>query len=137
MATLDDFAPRTERRKADRAELARRVVDLAGEYQLAAWHSPEEPGSRQTDVDVKGPHGLKVTVRFDGYSPQREPDTYVLSWHGVDAGVRLNPGKFGNVNYAHGHKATDIVHGSGQLLALLRRRFASIRDDSAFVTGES
>jgi hypothetical protein len=124
----------TERRKADRLAMALQVVDLAGEYKLAAWHRPEQDGTRRTDVDLLCPHGLAVTVRFRGSSPQREPDTYVLSWYGVEEGTRLHPGMFGNVNPCYGHKATDVAHGFAQLLRILRERFAVIRDGSAFIT---
>jgi hypothetical protein len=135
---LDEFAPLTERRKADRAIMAHRVVDLASEYGLAAWHRPELPGSRETPVDLAGPHGLRTTVRFRGDSPQPEPDTYVLSWYGVDhpvpdSGIRLNPDRFGDVNPHHGCKATDVARGFHSLIALLAVRFASIKDGTAFI----
>jgi hypothetical protein len=125
----------TERRKADRAEMARQVAALAREYGLTVHRArPEQRGTRQVDVELSGPHGLAVTVRFRGSSPQREPDTYVLSWYGVEEGTRLHPGMFGNVNPCYGHKATDVAHGFAQLLRILRERFAVIRDGSAFIT---
>jgi hypothetical protein len=89
----------TERCRADRAEMARQVAVLAVEYGLTAW---ERSGTRERSVDVKGPHGLRLSVRFRGDSPQCEPDTYVLSWHGVDDGWRLVPVLFGDVNPHHG-----------------------------------
>lgn len=121
----------TARRKDHRLTMALQVVDLAGEYRFAAWQRPEKPGTRRTDVDIACPRGLKVTVRFDGANG---PDTYVLSWHGVEEGTRLHWGMFGNVNPCHGHKATDVATGFAQLLRTLRERFAAIRDDSAFIT---
>lgn len=129
MTTMDDFVSRSAARKGDRAAMALQVVDLAGEYQLAAWYIPEVKGTRRAYADLQCPRGLKLTVKFDGGS--QDPDTYVLSWYGVE-GARLRPGKFGSVNSYHGHKATDVAHGFAELLDLLRRRFASIRDDSAF-----
>lgn len=123
----------TERRKADRAIMALQVVDLASEYGLAAWHRPEQPGTRHTSVDLAGPHGLKLTVHFYGITPFKAADTYVLSWHGTEDGWRLNPGTFGNVNSYHGHKATDVAHGFDALIAMLARRQASMADGSAFI----
>ena len=122
----------TARRKDHRFTMALQVVDLAGEYRFAAWHRSEQDGTRRTDVDILCPRGLKVTVRFDGGSPYA--DTYVLSWHGVDDGVRLHWGMFSHVNPFHGHKATDVARGHAQLIRILRERFAVIRDDSAFIT---
>ncbi len=123
----------TERRKADRAIMALQVVDLASEYGLAAWHRPEQPGTRRTAVDLSGPHGLKLTVRFRGDSPQTVPGTYVLSWYGVEPGWRLDPHAFGNVNPYHGDLATDVARSFPHLRALLRDRFTVIADGSAFI----
>jgi hypothetical protein len=127
--TMDDLAALSARRKGDRQVMALRLVNLTGEYKLVANWIPEVKGSRRTHVDIEGPHGLKLSVRFDGNGS--DPDTYVLSWHGVED-VRLAPGKFYSVNKFHGHKATDVAYGWAQLMNLLRRRFAAVRDGSAF-----
>lgn len=119
-------------RKADRAVMAGMVAELARGHGLSPVVTGEQHGSRRTSVDVTGPHGLRLAVEFRGSSPQSEPDTYVLSWHGVEDGYRLNPAKFGDVNPYHGHKATDVARGIISLDALLTRRFASIADGSAF-----
>lgn len=128
---LNDFVPLTERRKADRQVMSLRIVDLAGGYQLAAWHQPEQPGTRETSVDLAGGHGLRMTVRFRGHSPQ--PDTWLLSWYGVEPGWRLNPAAFDRVNPYHGHKATDVCQGWNQLRNVLGLRFTAIADGSAFI----
>jgi len=120
-------------RKADRATMASAVAAQAAEYGLRAVHRIEEAGTRLTSVDLTGPHGLKLTVKFDGSTGN---DMYVLSWHGVDEGVRLDPRRFGRVNTHHGHKATDVAHGFAQLRSTLRRRFAAIADGSAFIIGD-
>jgi hypothetical protein len=127
----------TAARKADRAEMARQLADLAGEYGIAATVRPGYHGPRHTAVDLESPHGLGLTVNFDGNSPCG-PDVFVLSWHlnfaAIDEGTRLHPGMFNGVNPYGGHKATDVAHGFDQLLRILRERFAVIRDGSAFVT---
>ena len=123
----------TERRKGDRAVMARQVADLAAEYGLTAFEG-SAPLERSTTI--KGPHGLALVARFRGNSPQCEPDTYVLSWYtevAAQDGYRLNPGAFEAVNPHHGHKATDVVCSFPHLLDLLRDRFGRIADGSAFV----
>ena len=120
------------KRKADRGAMASQVAALAVEYGLTAVHRIEEPGTRRTSVDLSGPHGLRLTVKFD--ATLYAPDTYLLSWHGVDEGTRLPPGMFGIVNSFHGHKATDVPRGFEQLTRILRERFTVIADGSAFVT---
>jgi hypothetical protein len=124
----------TARRKADRAAMALQVADLAAEYQLDIWLRPEQPGTRRVGVDLAGPHGLRLTVDFDGSRRALALDVYVLNWHGVEEGTRLHPGMFGHVNEAYGHKATDVAHGFDQLLRTLRDRFKVIADGSAFIT---
>ncbi len=124
----------TARRKTDRQAMALQVIDLADEYRFAAWYKPEQPGTRRATVDLEFPRGLKLTVKFDASPGGTDPDTYVLNWHGVVEGTRLDPCWFGSVNPYHGHKATDVARGFEALQDLLRQRFASVRDDYAFIT---
>jgi hypothetical protein len=126
--------PLTERRKGDRAQLARAVAELAGRYGLSARVvSAEHERPRAMFVHLAGPHGLMLTVPFRARSPHTRPDTYVLSWYGVESGWWLHPHAFGgSVNPCHGRKATDGAHSTRELLALLERRFAAIADGSAF-----
>jgi hypothetical protein len=111
----------TERRKADRATMAAEVAGLARTHGLSA---------EVTSPGVLGPHGLGLLLMFDGTS--NPADTYLLHWHGVEAGHRLAPGAFQHVNPYHGHKATDTAYGFDQLGRVLTRRFAAIADGSAF-----
>lgn len=129
-----DLGALTERRKADRAVMAEHVAQLARSHGLSAYVTVDE-AIKQASVDLVGPHGLTLIVRFRGNTPQCEPDTYVLSWYGVDEGCRLDPRVFaaGSVNPHHGHKATEVANGFRELAGLLARRFASIEDGSAFV----
>lgn len=131
----------TERRKADRAIMAGRIAQLALNHRLGNLTTGEQHGSRQTSVDVTGPHTLGLTVQFQGRSPHPQVDTYVLSWHmrpwdAEGAGWRLAPDAFGRVNPHTGTKATDVVHGFASLEKLLARRFAAITDGSAFVSAQ-
>jgi hypothetical protein len=120
----------TERRRTDRVVMAEQVALLAGSHGLTAG---VEVRKREAWVDLAGPHGLRLTVRFRKDSPQCEPDTYVLSWYGVEKGYQLNPDVFDSVNLYHGHKATDVTQGYRELCELLANRFSAIADGSAFV----
>jgi hypothetical protein len=116
--------------------MAGRVAQLALDHGLDNLTTGEQQGSRRTSVDVTGPHGLRLTMAFNGNGPHPQADTYVLSWYGVEPGWRLAPDAFGNVNPHHGHKATDVVHGFRSLENLLARRFAAIADGTAFLERE-
>lgn len=126
----------TERRKAGRAAMAGQVAELARQHGLTAIATGEQHGSRQTSVTLEAPHGLRLTIRFRGRSPQARPDTYVLSWYTnllQDDGWRLNPYRFGDVNPYHGSKATDLAHGFEDLCLLLDRRFRAIARGWAYL----
>jgi hypothetical protein len=127
----------TARRKADRAAMAAEVAGQAEQYGLAARvKTPGLFGERSIDVEISGPHTLAVTVTFDGSRNDRA-DTYVLSWHmrpwdAEGQGWQLAPHAFCDVNRFHGTKATDVVHGFGQLGRVLTLRFRAIADGTAF-----
>jgi hypothetical protein len=137
-----DLDALTERRKADRAVMAQYVAELATGHGLRAEIRAEVPGSRETSVVLEGPHTLGLTVRFQGNSPQSEPDTYVLSWHmrsweDAGKGWQLTPYVFRGVNPYHGHKATDVVRGYRELTELLSNRFAHIQGGTAFMRDDT
>jgi hypothetical protein len=119
----------TARRKADRAKIVKAVTDLAAEYGYPAEAEPER--DRCVTMYVRGPHGLSLMTMI-GYSGC-DPDTYLIHWHGVERGFRLNPRVFNGVNPYHGCKATDSAFSAQHLTEILRRRFEAIRDDSAFI----
>lgn len=131
------MAELTERRKADRATMAAEVAGQAEQYGLAARvKTPGLFGERSIDVEISGPHTLGLTVTFDGSRNDRA-DTYVLSWHmrpwaAEGKGWQLAPHAFGDVSRFHSTKATDIVRGFPDLLALLIDRFRAIADGTAF-----
>lgn len=123
----------TERRRADRGKMAAQVAELAaGRGITARAVSGEHQRPRAMFVNLEGPHGLRLAVAFDGSSPHSEPDTYVLSWHGVADDWQLAPDQFASVNPYHGRKATDVAHGFPDLCQLLDQRFAAITDGTAF-----
>jgi hypothetical protein len=124
----------TGRRKADRATMAAQVARLAAGHGIAARvTSGEHQRPRAMFVDLEGPHGLRLSVAFNGDSPRSEPDTYVLSWHGVADGWRLSASAFAHVNPYRGHKATDVAHGFTDLYCLLSQRLMAIADGSVFI----
>jgi hypothetical protein len=134
-----DLDALTERRKGDRAVMARYVAQLAEAYGLTAEVAPGLD-KRELCVRLAGPHGLGLTVRFQGNSPQCEPDTYVLSWHMTPwktDGYRLSPRVFEAVNPHHGCKATEVANGYRELCELLSNRFAHIMARTAFVRNDT
>jgi hypothetical protein len=112
----------TERRAADRTEMANGIAALVTE--CGATYDRLEggayPGPRAIQLYVQAARGLRVRVEFDGDSAQ--PDTHVLSWHmAVDADGELNDATFGgDVNRFHRQKATYIAFGFEELCNRLR-----------------
>jgi len=124
-------------RAADRETMARQVEALVAKYR--AWTCERDDvidgtEGRELWLNLSGPHGLKLTLDLDGDSHQQRQGTFVLSWHGVDADVRLAPTFAPSVNTFHWHKATDVCEGWADVLAVLARRLQSACDGSAFST---
>jgi hypothetical protein len=122
----------SERRKADREEMAKRVEALLNELGVAYESSEHE---REINIDVHGPRGLCVLVDFDGASWQ--PDVHVLSWHIRERGAQLNDLTFGgNVNPHHKAKATYVAYGFDNLMYSLRRGLELAISGEAFLDHE-
>lgn len=124
----------TEKRKADREAMAIEIASLWGGEGFKATIIPSMnvyPGKRCIMVDLEGPHGLRVSPRFNGDSWQ--PDTFVLSWHMSTNATAKLAGIFDSVNPIHRHKATDIAEGFEDLKRLLTIRRAQLQDGSAFL----
>lgn len=119
----------TERRAADRAKMAEQVMALVRRRGFTC-DMDDGLGPRELWVNIQTIHGLALTVDFDGASTQ--PDTYVLSWHGVEDPHKLSPSFAGSVNQYHWHKATDVCEGFESLMATLDRRLTSIASGEAF-----
>jgi hypothetical protein len=107
----------TERRKADREQMAREVEALAA---LMGWQS-----SRcELRITVVGPHGLACSIEFE-----RQPavtDHYCMPWHfnltnAKEDGYKRLSKQFGRfqgseVNSYHGRKCTAFAGGIDELL---------------------
>lgn len=126
-------------RRVDRRVMAKAVAGLAKEPWTATLIAREDGpdahpifDKRRTDVTLKGPRGLTVTVDFRGDSKLQREGTFVLSWHGVEDGAKLNPDQFQSVNQFHWHKATDVAEGFPMLLKVLELRMAAAVNGSAF-----
>lgn len=123
--------PLTERRKADREEMAKRLIPIIVATGATVERDDDPPLSpRAIWLKIKAARGLCLTIDLDGNSPQ--PGTHVLSWHGVDDGQKLSPGFAPSVNSCHWHKATDIAEGFEELCNVVRRRLEAAADGSAF-----
>ena len=118
----------TERRKADRAQLAAAVIDTA----TAGGATAEiEYVRRETWINIEAARGLRLTVTLDGQSPQ--PDVHVLSWYmHYSSDARLSVRFPGDVNPYHRRKATVIAYGTRAMLEAIERALLSVADGSAF-----
>lgn len=132
-----------ETRAADRITMARAVVALCEEKApnrgLATIIFDYQGDRKRVAVKVSLRHSLSVTVCFAGNSSQGVDNTFVLSWYfeepggGRPQGPKLCHSFAQNVNSHHQRKATDVVIGFPQLMALLRKRFEWAEDGSAFI----
>lgn len=144
MITSDDpEEPRglTESRSSDRLVLARRVRDLCREHCKGdvsvriILDYRDDPNTVAVELSCR--YGLSVTVDFNGATPRKRKDIYVLSWHFAERNdVRLAAVFAQDVNPYHQRKATDVFYGTNALLHGLSDRLAAIADGTAF-TAES
>ena len=119
----------TEKRAADRAKMAEQVIALVRRHDFTC-DMDDGLGPRELWVNIQTIHGLALTVTFDGASSQ--PDTYVLSWHGVEDPYKLRADFAPSVNQYHWHKATDICEGFESLMSTLDRRLTTLASGEAF-----
>lgn len=120
----------TERRKADRLEMARRLEAVAAQHGACAESVAARWGARCVTVDIQAGQGLRVSVDLDGESLQ--PDVHVIPWCiGAGSNARLAP-SFGDVNPHHRRKATHVAYGWDALAAEIERGLAAAADGSAF-----
>lgn len=129
--------PLTETRKADRAEMVRRLEALV--LSKGATCEVEPPpsiwGPRAVMVAIEAARGLALSVDFNGDSSQ--PDTHVLSWHvKLGCNTKLQAGFAPSVNSCHFRKATDIANGFDELLTIIGARLDSVNSGAAFQPGE-
>lgn len=122
----------TERKKADRAIMAERLIALAVECgakaEIEDWYPRVHP--RGVLVRIVGPRGLEVGIDFDGESSQ--PDTICLPWCiSVDSNARL-ANTFGDVNQFHHRKCTAFAEGFDDLLRQVRRGLELANNGAAF-----
>ena len=121
----------SERRAADREKMAQIIEGIVQECGAISFRE-DAIGPHELWVKVEAARGLRVTVDFDGDSPQ--PDTYVLSWYmHYDSDARLNPSAFGgDVHKLHGHKATYVAHGFDDLCQQLAKGLRLAASGEAF-----
>jgi len=127
--------PLTERRKADRAQMAQAVVALATELGATARLKPEGESlsPHEVNVHIRAARGLCVTASFDGQSPQ--PDVHVVSWHmarDVDTCLADTFTRAGEPNRYHFRKATAVAYGFDNLLHVLRTGLELAASGEAF-----
>ena len=82
-------------------------------------------------VYIDGPRGLRVSIDFDGRSPQ--PDVYVISWNiSTDSDAKFANGFAESINPHHWSKATDLAYGFDQLSYIVRNRLRQAENGCAF-----
>lgn len=123
----------SERRKADRAEMAKGLVAVAIAAGAAA--EIEEMGPGEVWIQIAAARGLRLTIILDRESPQ--PDVHVLSWFmASDVDTRFADAftRAGRVslNTVHFSKATDVAHGYQDLCIALRDGLDLARSGQAF-----
>ena len=126
----------SERRKADRRKMADRVHAIAAHHGATVTREHEGEcflGPRAVMVTIETAHGLRVSIDFDGASPQ--PDVHVLAWHiATNSDARLSE-RFGPVNPYHFRKCTVVAHGLDELCRDLARKLEMARNGTAFQEG--
>lgn len=123
----------SEKRASDRNAMVHLVCAMCAEFSIT--HKVERPflnNKRAVAVLIEAPHGLRLTLDFDGNSCQ--PNVFVMSWytHYEYPRTKLSPAAFASVNPYHFGKATDVAEGFDNLRTVLRARFTAIKDGSAY-----
>lgn len=119
----------SERRKADRAEMAAQVRKLATD--LGATVTEGEPlGPQEITLEISHAGGAYLPLDFDGKSCQ--PDVHVCCWN-----IRHNlpacfSSSFGDVNIYHFRKASFVARGFDSLLCQLRRDLEALNNGSGY-----
>ncbi len=121
--------PLTERRKADRIEMAAQVRKLAVELGATVTDGLDL-GPQCVTLEISHAGGAYLPLDFDGKSNQ--PDTYVACWN-----VRLdNPACFshwfGDINPYHFRKSQFVARGFDALLARIRSDLECLNDGSGY-----
>ena len=123
----------TERRKADRETMMAGVEALLQRLKVPYRHDELNLSiicPRRVSIELMFPRGLRLTVNFNGDSPQ--PDVFVLSWHVSTKSRACLSDIFDSINNYHFQKATDIATGYERLLWKLESRILAVQDGSAF-----
>ena len=126
------YANLTERRKADRAAMAKGIKEIA-EKHGAVCEIEEVPG--EIHITAAHPGGLQLTFWLESKSCQ--PDVHVIPWHiHYESDARLSPA-FGSVNPHHSRKATHVAYGWGALATEIDRGFSAAANGSAYQVKET
>lgn len=98
---------------------------------------PDPLGERSVAVSFRCPHGLAVTVEFDGDSPQDRKGEFCMAWHvSVNSDMAYSEA-FGaamgaSVNQYHHRKCTAFAYGFQDLCEKLVKAVTMISDGTAY-----
>lgn len=123
-------------RKADRAQMATAIYDLATRVgctaQIEVGAKDRFPDERTTMVRIEAPGGLRVNVELSGSCPLG--NQHLLHWnmsHGSEN--LLAPGFAPSMNTVHYCKATDFAADFAELLQVLESRLRAAVDGTAYM----
>lgn len=120
----------TERRKADRIEMARLVRMLAESF--GATVTDEEPLRESKEIRLRIIHkgGATIGLDFDGKSCQ--PDVHVACWNVRSDSPACFSNSFGDINRYHHRKSQFVAHGFNALLMQLTRDLKKLNSGEAY-----
>lgn len=122
----------TERRKADRTEMARRlavaVVAVGGTIASDIDWTRFHPG-RAMMLRITAPGGAIISVDFDGKSVQ--PDTFVQTWN-LERGTYRDGRALRGDDDRPTHKRNRVAYGFDHLVRLLTGDIRAFRDGTGY-----
>ena len=121
------IAALSERRKADRATMARLLSEIAAKHGGAALVCCD---ADEVTIEIEHPSGMRCYVWLSRSSPQ--PGVYVIPWHLGFGCTRRLASSFGEVNPFHQRKATHVAHGWEALATEIERGLAAAADGTAY-----
>lgn len=128
----------SERRKADRSQMARILADKCRQAGATAVVDAEgsDPYAKHCTRLSVFLNGFAAWVDFDGKSVQ--PNTFVVPWH-AESGIETKLSDMfgvtagGNVNQYHRQKCTAVAYGFDDLVTKVISALQMLADGSAFL----
>jgi hypothetical protein len=127
---MNQIAPLTERRKADRIEMIRQVRALCESLGATVTDDNEFAGPHELRLEIAHKGGAVIWVDFNGKSCQ--PDVHVACWNIRSDSPACFADSFGDINQSHHRKSQFVVRGLDNLLFRLGDDLEALNDGSAY-----